>query len=179
MKVFIGKYPKYLCSEKIVQKILFWKPINDKLIERIASILDRTWLDSFINWINSKRKQTIYVKTDPDDTFNMDSTLALIITPMLKQIKQCKWGYVLVDMEDIPAELQVMEVTDEQRWEYVLDQMIWSFERSQPDSDQVEEYFIFNEEGLVKFNHEGLKVYDERMQNGFRLFGKYYKNLWE
>jgi hypothetical protein len=29
------------------------------------------------------------------------------------------------------------------------------------------------------YDWEGRKAYEARIQNGFRLFGKYYQNLWD
>jgi hypothetical protein len=28
-------------------------------------------------------------------------------------------------------------------------------------------------------DYDGIRAVEERMQNGFRLFGKYYRNLWD
>jgi hypothetical protein len=30
-----------------------------------------------------------------------------------------------------------------------------------------------------KCDYEGMRVVEARIQNGFRLFGKYYQNLWD
>jgi hypothetical protein len=30
-----------------------------------------------------------------------------------------------------------------------------------------------------KCDYEGMKKVEERIQNGFRLFGRYYQNLWD
>jgi hypothetical protein len=30
-----------------------------------------------------------------------------------------------------------------------------------------------------KCDYDGMKVVENRIQNGFRLFGKYYQNLWD
>ena len=30
-----------------------------------------------------------------------------------------------------------------------------------------------------KIDWDGMKAYEERIQNGFRLFGKYYQGLWD
>jgi len=49
------------------------------------------------------------------DTWNMDHTLALIIHPMLIQLKKTKHGY--------PAHLT------EERWDEIMDEMIWAFEQ--------------------------------------------------
>ena len=29
------------------------------------------------------------------------------------------------------------------------------------------------------WDEEGMKEYEKRIQNGFRLFGRYYQNLWD
>jgi hypothetical protein len=82
------------------------------------------------------------------------------------------------------------------RWEWVLDEMIFAFQ-SEVD-DNWEEQFTTGEYDLRSKktdgdlyqmvegpNHtavtdwDGRKAYAERMQNGFRLFGKYYQNLWD
>ena len=82
------------------------------------------------------------------------------------------------------------------RWEYVLDEMIFAFQ-SEVD-DNWEDQFTTGEydyrskktdNDLYQMvqgpNHtaitdwDGRKAYAERMKNGFRLFGKYYQNLWD
>lgn len=91
--------------------------------------------------------------------------------------------------------------TDEhyfKRWEYVLDEMIFAFETkgNGANVDWEEQFSSGNihfqtkklENGMSemikgpndtsKTDWEGRKAYGERVQNGFRLFGKYYQNLW-
>ena len=82
------------------------------------------------------------------------------------------------------------------RWEWVLDEMIFAFQ-SEVD-DNWEDQFTTGEydyrskkteDNLYEMvqgpNHtavtdwDGRKAYAVRMQNGFRLFGKYYQNLWD
>lgn len=86
------------------------------------------------------------------------------------------------------------------RWDWVLDEMILAFEsldggENQDWEDQFTtgEYdFRFkktNEDGTSEMvrgpnhtaetNWAGRKAYGERIQNGFRLFGKYYMHLWD
>ena len=115
------------------------------------------------------------------DTWNMDHTLALIILPMLKQLKATTHGAPAVEFKDVPEELHPSEEevtglyngeTDEnyfKRWEYVLDEMIYAFnsKANQDDDD-------------IRFNDlEAYKKEQSRISNGFRLFGKYYENLWD
>ena len=92
--------------------------------------------------------------------------------------------------------------TDEnhhKRWDWILNEMIWSF--AQVIDDRAEDQFHtgkhdiqFNEidhngETLFEmvrgpndthvFDKEGWEKWNERKQNGFRLFGKYYQALWD
>lgn len=89
--------------------------------------------------------------------------------------------------------------TDEnhhKRWEWVLGEMIFAFESKVDDSweEQFESgesdlEFIQLENGMSqmvngpnhtkKYDWEGRKKYEKRIQKGFELFGKYYSNLWD
>jgi hypothetical protein len=88
----------------------------------------------------------------------MDCTLAHIILPMLKQLKETKHGY--------PIDLT------EQEWDEILDEMIWAFQKK-CRNDWMEDY-DYND-----WDMEGMKAEQERISNGFRLFGKYYESLWD
>ena len=167
-----------------------------------------TWLYKFLLWIDSKKKQKIEVRIDRWDTWSMDHTLAHIVVPMLKQLKETKHGAPYVDLKDVPKELQPKKQTKKQkdncetdsthfeRWDWVLDEMIFAFENKLDDS--WEEQFESGEWDVQckkledgnyqmvngpKHTHqtdwEGRKAYVERISNGFRLFGKYYENLWD
>ena len=119
-----------------------------------------------------KGKRKISVQIDPWDTWNMDHTLALIATPMLKQLRDSKHGAPYVDDEDVPEELRKSTApptknewdTDDnhfKRWDWILDEMIFSFESKVTD------------------DWENREANHERITNGFRLFGKYYEHLWD
>ena len=113
------------------------------------------------------------------DTWSMDHTLSYIIVPMLIQLKETKHGSPNVDNEDVPEELRMPDgwketrynidgETDEQffnRWDWVLDEMIWAFTYKRDNFDS-----------LLAEDREAVQA---RMSNGFRLFGKYYENLWD
>ena len=118
------------------------------------------------------------------DTWNMDYTLAKIILPMLKQLKATKHGSPNVDNEDVPINLRATEEdvlkykelgeTDPdffKRWDWVLDEMIYAFDCK-----------VNKEEVYVRFDikdRKGMEKEQERISNGFRLFGKYYESLWD
>jgi len=168
-----------------------------------------TWLYKFLSWIHSKQKRTIKVHIDPWDTWSMDYTLAYIVLPMLKQLKETKQGAPYVENADVPEELhmnvheKVAYKTDGttdgkffERWDWVMGEMIFAFDSKV--NDGWEEQFETGtsdlqwkklEDGNSQMvegpNHtrvydwEGRKKYEERISNGFRLFGKYYQNLWD
>jgi|TARA_B110000881_G_scaffold140392_1_gene123778 hypothetical protein len=98
-------------------------------------------------WFDYSPQQSIKVKIDKWDTWSMDHSLAHIILPMLKQLKETNYGY--------PADLT------EAKWNDIMDKMIYAFEHKVRDGDMVDT-------GDQK-----------KMQEGFRLFGKYYQNLWD
>lgn len=118
------------------------------------------------------------------DTWNMDHTLALIILPMLKQLKATTHGAPAVEFQDVPEELHPANAeeasklywqngeTDEnyfKRWDYVLDEMIYSFDCK---ANKDEPYIRIED-------IEEAKREQARISNGFRLFGKYYEGLWD
>lgn len=109
------------------------------------------------------------------DTWSMDHTLAPIILPMLKQLRETKHGAPNVDSSDVPPELRCNDIsskaywtngeTDEKfhdRWDYVIGEMIFAFEQ------KVKGDFIAADPEIQK-----------RVTNGFTLFGKYYECLWD
>jgi hypothetical protein len=166
-------------------------------------------LSKFLTWIHSKKKRTIKVHIDRWDTWGMDHTLAYIVLPMLKQLKATKHGAPQVDIDDVPKHLKPTKkalaaynkdgTTDEQffeRWDWVLDEMIFAFETKVNDGweDQFETgesdiQWKTLEGGMSEmvrgpndtrvYDWEGRKKYEERIANGFRLFGKYYQSLWD
>jgi hypothetical protein len=88
------------------------------------------------------------------------------------------------------------------RWDWVLAEMIFAFEHKVDGSWQdafssgVSDFrsvacewdadgkprmykMVDGPNHTYKCDYEGMKVVEERIQNGFALFGKYYQNLWD
>ena len=106
----------------------------------------------------SKAKDSIYI--EPFDIWNLDMTLSKIILKALKYYKKNTHGIFKIDNTDVPKYLQSEETHCKCKMDYVLDEMIWAHKKIVKDS-----YFLDREE--------------ERIQNGLRLFGKYYRGLWD
>ena len=136
------------------------------------------------DWFGYSPSQRTSIKIHDYDTWSMDHTLALIILPMLKQLKDNKHGAPNVDLEDVPEELRPTNTeewqklyneggeTDDkffERWDWVMDEMIYAFD-CKANKDEV--YMRFDD-------REQIQKEQDRISNGFRLFGKYYENLWD
>jgi len=160
---------------------------------KIGKYPTHRWYHSLLyKWFGYSPKQSVKVRIDPWDTWSMDDTLAPIILPMLKQLKETKHGAPYVDPKDVPKELHGKKLTKKQkdngvlddkhfeRWDWVLDEMIHAFEQKCAD-DWTEQFCIEDSSAEWGFtmDSEGIKKEQERISNGFRLFGKYYENLWD
>ena len=203
MKIYLSNYRHHWLSPyRILEKVLFWKdwdnidydtPWVEKWADRIQPFSEA--IKKFLDFIHPRIE---YVKIDRYDTWNMDSTLSLIILPMLKQLKKDKHGAPLVEDEDVPEELRSTSAPPKEneydidanhfkRWDWVLDEMIWAFE-VKTDDDYESQFYDHTESSKIadlnesikalKVDRAGLKAYEKRKSNGFRLFGKYYESLW-
>jgi len=205
MKIYINKYRNHWISPyTILEKVCFWEKDKDVIYNLKDNPENKyqKWVDrlepvcvGFQKFLDIVHPKIDYVKIDYWDTWNMDSTLAPIILPMLKQLKEHKHGSGIVDLEDVPEYLRcdTTEDWDDQkcfdfynehevkegdrdihaRWNWVLDEMIWAFEQlCDYDNDKG---FYHGE----KFDVKGYEKHHERINNGTRLFGKYYRNLWD
>ena len=113
------------------------------------------------------KERTVKVQIDNYDTWSLDHTLALIILPALKQYKEDTNGHPCGLAPD-PTQTRVDGCGNcgcEQKWNEILDKMIWSFEQVVDDD-------------IVGYTPEEYKKYNERVQEGLELFGKHYRALW-
>jgi hypothetical protein len=227
MKIYKSTYRSHWLSPyTILEKIFFWREIDydERIIKKLSDFLNPfcvAW-QKFLDFVHPRIN---YVKIDYYDTWSMDHTLADIILPMLKQMRDTKHGSPLVDLEDVPEELRMVGYEDtsaqftldldnpeeygkdsweltHRRWEWVLNEMIFAFEHLVDDTweeafhsgehDLIHVPCEWDENGKPKLysmehgpNHtyvcdyEGMNKVYKRMENGFRLFGKYYRGLWD
>lgn len=200
MKVYIGGYRNHWISPyKILEMVFFWREIdyNEPIIDRWSDRLTplcKAW-QKFLDFVHPEIN---YVKIDRYDTWSMDYTLAKIVLPMLKQLKETKHGSPNTDDEDVPEHLRSINSkkeneydTDENhfaRWDWILDEMIWAFEQN-VDHNSEDQFFdhsavdekagISEQISKIKIDRVGLDAHTERKANGYRLFGKYYQGLWD
>ena len=160
MKVKIGEYPSWIGPYQIAKALCFWaKPVKDEcgMKSKPDFVYDfgtwlandkhgnDSWLTKVCKWVESKNKRQVYVKIDKFDTWSMDHTLALIVVPMLKQLKATKHGSPNIDDEDVPDNLKSTNAVPKEnewdtdsnhfgRWDWVLDEMIFAFECKTTDN---------------------------------------------
>jgi len=168
-----------------------WIKILDPICKGIQWFLDRV------------HPRWTYVRLDPWDTWSFDHTLADIILPGLRQLQATKHGAPHTDDEDVPEYLRSHMAQPKEnewdtdslwfmRWDWILSEMIWAFEQKVADdadsqffdhSECGDETLPWDEDGQyvskIKYDKDGHQKWQDRMQNGFRLFGKYYCNLWD
>jgi hypothetical protein len=242
MKVFLSNYRDHWISPyTMLDYAFFWtdwsKCSRDKTVirsladERDHKYVERPewaekWSDRLtpisqaIQWVWDRVHPKInYVKIDRWDTWSMDHTLAHIILPMLKQLKEKQQGAGFVDDQDVPEGIGLRSTealpkenewdTDSNhfaRWEWVMNEMIFAFECKIDDSwedafrqgeidmlwvpvdvhgNEVpkgeHKYYQMKDgpKNTYKCDYDGMKVVQNRIDNGFRLFGRYYQNLWD
>jgi hypothetical protein len=132
------------------------------------------FLPKFVNeWIYGK---TVSIKVDPWDSWNADTTIAMLAVPVIKQLKKTTHGYHIVDPKDssIPFDpstkhehMENMDAHSELRWNEVLDEIIWALEAVLDDDD------------WYSMNKVEQDNYLKRRDKGLLLFGKYFTNLWD
>lgn len=222
MKVDIGPFPRDLIP------IRRWERDYECLRGHFLGNEPRTWYDKIIyktldtletvfrpinRWSNSRTRKE-KVRVDYYDIIEASHTLALVIHPVLLRLQKEKQGSPCVDKEDVPEHLRPTEEagpdngytdnTIHDRWDWVLNEMIWAFEQyTKPDNntdqfhhniDQLEMIATDTPNGMksITFNkqknpakpkywvdYEGKKMHYDRIKNGLNLFAKYYFALWD
>ena len=163
MKIYISKYRNHWISPyTILDYMFFWtqwskcsrwtltETLEDEKREKSTYVDHPPWVDrwadrltpisGFINRVlDFVHPRIEYVRIDPWDTWSMDSTLAEIVLPMLKQLKATKHGSPNVADDDVPEHLRSTMAPSKEnewdidsnhhaRWDWVLAEMIFAFE---------------------------------------------------
>ena len=209
MKIWTSKYRNHWVSPyRILTKICFWEKDEDKIYNlkddpthpyepwvKALEPVCRVW-QRLLDLVHPRIE---YVKLDRWDTWSFDHTLAEIILPGLRQLKETKQGAPWTDDKDVPKELRsnVAEPKENEwdidslhfkRWDYVLDEMIWAFEQK-VDDEADSKFFDHSkcndtapwDKDYISpgYDKKGYEAWAKRKANGFRLFGRYFENLWD
>jgi len=208
VKVYIGNWKNFIGPYQIAD-LLSYVGVSEDSCTRVGEYLSGTPISKVCQWVDEKRKRKVKVKLHDYDCWNLDTTLAYIILPTLIKFKANHHGCPFVDDDDVPSSLRSdnakvsgddgsWDSNNEYRWEWIIDELIWTFTQIHGDSDWESQYhhgvidFNFKKvEGsdcsqLVSgplhthtFDKEGYTKHNERIDNGLRLFGRYYRSLWD
>lgn len=208
MKVYIGPHVNWIGPYQIAGWLQH-VGVSEERCHELGEKLAKTWVKPVCEWIHKHQHRKVKVKLHRYDTWNFDSTLSLIILPMLRQFKDNHHGAPFVDDEDVPEHLRSTAAalkenewdTDEfhhPRFEWLIDELIWTFEQLHPDCDGGSQFFsghadiqfekiegsdcslmVDGPNHTFKVDHDGLNAYKARIQNGCRLFGKYLQGIWD
>lgn len=209
MRVYIGPYRNHYSFYKFLRFLERFK-VPESFVDKIDDKFGK-YFDKAFNLLNRKRK--IKVRIDDYDSWGADHTLSLIIHPILLKVLESKQGAPFVDDADVPDGLKSTNAPKKEnewdtdghhfkRWEYVLGEMIFAFEKIKsddweseffsgkseiveklinPEEPDPEKWFYTYEKGpnhTFEVDREGMKKVQDRINNGLRLFGKYYESLW-
>lgn len=207
MKIYIGPYKNWWGPYQIAD-LLQYVGFSEKRCKRIGRRLDKTILRNLCEWIHARRKRKVKIRIDDYDVWGMDHTLAMIVIPMIKLLKERKQGAPQVDDEDVPEHLKSTSappLTEEEintgsvdanwfpRWDWILDEIIWSFSQILDEESELkfskdkDSSKPSDEPGLsfresvdrIEFDQAGYEAHQERIQNGMCLFGKYLRGMWD
>jgi len=207
MKVYIGPYTSWVGPYQIAG-VLKRVGLSEERCYDVGDWLSTTWVNTLCAKIEKHKKRKVKIRIDNYDTWNMNNTLAMVVVPMLKQLKEKKHGAPLVADKDVPAELRSTAAPPKEspwdiddnhfaRWNWALDEMIWAFEQYLPETDWEAQYWSGVDDWVfetlpdgntemktgpkhtLKRDEKAYKAHCKRMQNGMKLFGKYYGNLWD
>lgn len=209
MYVKIGPYKNYWGPYQIAD-LLQYVGVSEDTCDKIGKKLSGTFVNDICQWIESKRHRKVKVRIDNYDVWSMDTTLACIILPMLKRLERQQHGAPHVDDEDVPVHIRSYSAAKKEneydvddfhfiRWEWVMNELIWTFEQLHPDNDWESQYYsgqtdiIFREcddkkgfsemvrgpSDTFSFDKEGIEAHQKRISNGLRLFGRYFQSLWD
>ena len=232
MIVYQSNYRNHWISPyTILKTVCFWEKDEDVFynLEEKPNAPYEKWVNlltpicvAIQKVLNVIHPKIDYVKIHKYDTWSFDHSLAKIVLPALKKLKEDKHGSPYVDLDLVPEELRYIGTEDydaqccfdfyhedkadtypmiEKRWNYVLDEMIFAFEHLLDDSweeefksgtiDKIHVPCAWDENGkptmyemkngpndTYKCDYDAIFKVHERMDNGFRLFGIHYRNLW-
>lgn len=217
MKVYLGPYYHWLRPAKWYKDWILWaygfgykcdyEKINVEKLDKLTDRIHDSWIYNNLmrveRWFSDRYERKIDVKIDYYDIWGMYDTLALIVLPMLKLLKEKKQGAPYVDDADVPEHLRSTACpptpefhTDDnhfKRWEWVMDEMIWAFEQLLNDDADSQFHYDLDpakprhEPGISfqemmrrgGFDKEGAEAFQQRKTRGFTLFGKYFEALWD
>ena len=198
----------YVILEKVFfwREIDYEEPIIEKWSDRLNPFC--VGLNKFLNFVYPKVNYIKIDYWDTWSMDHTLSLIAVPMLIQLKEAKQGAPFVDDEDVPEelkstsAPPKQNEYDTDDNhfKRWEYVMGEMIFAHQSKLDDdwqsqfytgvSDYIHEKVPDEKHGTLyevkegpnhtqKVDWDGMKAYQARIQNGFRLFGKYYEGLWD
>lgn len=176
MKAYIGPYKNTTPGWKFFRDTCKWE---SETIHKMYG-----WIAKIYDW----RERKIKIKTHRYDHWSVDYTISLIALPILKDLRTNLHGCPATCLEEGEEYEYSME-----RWKLILNKIIWAHE--QIINEEIDAFYIVRGEWIIGepnpktkcspvtstnvINWDAMHAYEERIQEGLELFGRYYRNLWD
>ena len=123
---------------------------------------DKIWQKVF-NW----RRSISYIKIDRWDSWSVDYTIAQVMVPLLKQLRDTTHGYPPEFISEMDENGCPVDDSGAEKWKEIINKMIWSMESivKWGNGEEIEGYYT--------------QEYQDKVQEGCELMGKYFQNLWD
>ena len=168
MFIFTSHTNRSFLFYDFIEKLYEEKKISPQWYRMLTEVND--FLIKIVNAVKDKLFQHRIVHISRHDLFSLDWSLSHIILEGLIRFKaDNKISVPFVDDEDVPEDMsyEAHNTTPQEadtefldtRWQYILDQMI-------------EAFILISEDD---WNYE---TDEEIVNQGLKMFGKYYRNLW-
>lgn len=143
------------------------------------------------------------VQVEYADEWSADWTIATMVLPLLKKVKENKQGAPFVEDVHVPEHLRstnappkendcdILDANYFKRWDYVLDEILFAMQEIANHYENEPQMFMWPEENehlpvmeqmrwAIKSPgaEEAFKAYHARVKNGCVLFGTYFQSLW-
>ena len=197
----------YVILEKVFfwREIEYGEPIIEKWANRLEPFSVK--LQDFLDFVHPRVEYVKIDKWDTWSMDHTMSSIIVPMLKQLKETKHGAPLVDDEDVpEELkstsapPTEDYDVDDNHFKRWDYVIDEMIFAH-KSKLDYDWQDQFYT----GVADYTHvevedekygklyqmkegpnhtqkidwDGMKAYEARIQNGFRLFGKYYQGLWD
>lgn len=209
MKVYIGPYVNWIGPYQIAAKIpLISEDTADKIGEWLSKTWVNKVCEWFYGKNERKIKVRID-KYDTWSMDNTLSHIILPMLKQIKETKHGSPlvddedlpAHMRHTYSKGPDDYETDDPWIHYKWDWVLNEMIWAFEKEldedwedqfrhgEPDYEFIhvggeigtdsELNEMIQKNTNYRVDYDKIKEYNNRIDNGFRLFGKYYRNLWD
>ena len=198
MKVNIGPYTTWIGPYQIADWLQHIGVSEDRC-HSLGTWLSSTWVGDVLQKLHNLKKRRVVIRIDDYDVWSADNTIALIAHPLLLKLAENKQGAPFVDDADVPEHLRSTAAPAKEnewdtdanhfvRWDWVLEEMLFAMGEIANGKTGEEKFYdhssvdktqsISKQVDAIKIDRAGVDAYTKRVQNGCRLFGVYFQNLW-